>query len=31
MLNSYGQLEIRATKADGALPVTDATVRIMGA
>ena len=31
MLNSYGQLEIRATKADGALPVTGATVRIMGA
>ena len=31
MLNSYGQLEIRATKADGALPVKGATVRITGA
>ena len=31
MLNSYGQLEISATKADGALPVTGATVRITGA
>ena len=31
MLNSYGQLEIRATKANGALPVKDAIVRIKGA
>lgn len=31
MQNSYGQLEIRATKADGALPVPDALVRIKGA
>ena len=31
MLNNFGQLEISATKADGALPVTGAIVRIVGA
>ena len=31
MLNNYGQLEIRATKANGALPVEGAIVRITGA
>ena len=31
MLNSYGQLEVSATKADGALPVEGASVRITGA